>query len=301
MSKKPSKNENQINLNESNRTISKEIEKSTNQSNNSHYLTQFLLILSAFLLGLLIQNYLIIPNQYSKAIQKDEVEPAFQVEKEPLQVRIGAEMDVIYKEMSDRLRKEILEELLKEKEIKKIKDENNNELEHKTFDKKNSYEQITDDKNVVVIDDNKLDDRNSEIKFTDQQPIVINPQTVVSKREAKTKEEAEKEKIIREKSAIKEKEKQSSNINQDIQFKQEKISQDIKNNLPDEVKNFKSIKISKMKPKKMWIPIPNSNGGHRRCPAIEVKSGKDHGSSVKVWLYEEFLSDDESKVKTNFS
>lgn len=36
-----------------------------------------------------------------------------------------------------------------------------------------------------------------------------------------------------------------------------------------------------------------SNGGHRRCPAIEVNAGKEHGSSVKVWLYEEFLSKEE--------
>ncbi len=38
-----------------------------------------------------------------------------------------------------------------------------------------------------------------------------------------------------------------------------------------------------------------SNGGHRRCPAIEITAGKDHQSSVKVWLYEEFLSQEECK------
>ena len=38
-----------------------------------------------------------------------------------------------------------------------------------------------------------------------------------------------------------------------------------------------------------------SNGGHRRCPAIEITAGKEHKSSVKVWLYEEFLSQDECK------
>ena len=37
-----------------------------------------------------------------------------------------------------------------------------------------------------------------------------------------------------------------------------------------------------------------SNGGHRRVPAIEINAGKaDHGSSVKVWLYEEFLTKEE--------
>ncbi len=55
----------------------------------------------------------------------------------------------------------------------------------------------------------------------------------------------------------------------------------------------KQVKISKMKPKKMWIPIPGSNGGHRRVPAVEIKAGKEHKSSVKVWLYDDFLSNDE--------
>lgn len=36
-----------------------------------------------------------------------------------------------------------------------------------------------------------------------------------------------------------------------------------------------------------------SNGGHRRVPPIEVKAGKEHMSSVKVWLFEEFLSQEE--------
>ena len=43
--------------NESNTDKQRETYQSV--SNTSHYITQFLLILSAFLLGLLIQNYLI--------------------------------------------------------------------------------------------------------------------------------------------------------------------------------------------------------------------------------------------------
>ena len=287
MSKKSGKIENQINSNESNTDKQRETYQSV--SNTSHYITQFLLILSAFLLGLLIQNYLIHNN--SKAIQKDEVDPAFQVQKEPLQVRVGEEMEAIYKEMSDRLRKEILEELTKEKEKNIINNQDVKELE---IEQKNTNEIEKETKNVVLIDDKKVDDQNSEIKFTGKQPIVINPQTIESKREAKVREVAEKERNQREKSVLKE--KQNSNTKSEVQFKEQKIKPENNNNLPDEVKNFKPYKISKMKPKKMWIPIPNSNGGHRRCPAIEVKSGKDHGSSVKVWLYEEFLSEDETKV-----
>jgi hypothetical protein len=295
MSKKSGKNENQIYLNESN--VNNQIEKSTNQTNTSHYITQFFLFLSAILIGLIIQNYFILPNQYSysKAIIKDEVDPAFQVQKEPLQIRDGSEMNAIYKEMSEKLRKEILEELSKETEIKKFKDENNKESDRDKIKSEKNVGQINNDaKNLVIIDDKKIDDKNSEIKFTGQQPIVIDPQSIDSKKQA------EKEKMKQEKVAIREKEKRNSKANQDFQIKEERKTKENNNNVPNEVKNFKSIKISKMKPKKMWIPIPNSNGGHRRCPAIEVKSGKNHGSSVNVWLYEEFLSEDEAKVNFLF-
>jgi hypothetical protein len=43
----------------------------------------------------------------------------------------------------------------------------------------------------------------------------------------------------------------------------------------------------------MWIPIPNSNGGHRRVPSVAITAGKDHKSSVKMWLYEEFFTQEE--------
>ena len=68
--------------------------------------------------------------------------------------------------------------------------------------------------------------------------------------------------------------------------------------IPDEVKNFQSTTISKyiftstltsflyifsdtIKTKKLWIPIPNSNGGHRRVPPVSIRAGKEHNSSVK--------------------
>ncbi|CAF0823629.1 unnamed protein product [Adineta ricciae] len=63
--------------------------------------------------------------------------------------------------------------------------------------------------------------------------------------------------------------------------------------IPDAVKNFKSVTINMIKTKKLWIPIPNSNGGHRRVPPIAIRAGKEHNSSVKHWLFEEFLSHDE--------
>lgn len=73
--------------------------------------------------------------------------------------------------------------------------------------------------------------------------------------------------------------------------------------IPDEVKNFQSTRISRcliisrstsrrisfliltfsdmIKTKKLWIPIPNSNGGHRRVPPVSIRTGKEHNSTVK--------------------
>jgi hypothetical protein len=38
----------------------------------------------------------------------------------------------------------------------------------------------------------------------------------------------------------------------------------------------------------MWIPIPNSNG-----ITAAITAGKEHKSSVKMWLYEEFFTQEE--------
>ena len=54
--------------------------------------------------------------------------------------------------------------------------------------------------------------------------------------------------------------------------------------IPDEIKNFQSIKINQIKTKKMWIPIPGSNGGHRRVPASRINL-----DSAKFFEYLFFL------------
>ncbi|CAF0832575.1 unnamed protein product [Rotaria sp. Silwood1] len=109
---------------------------------------------------------------------------------------------------------------------------------------------------------------------------------------------------------VKEKPKQSKTSNTKKVDKSEQISQPVKlkktnqqpdiidvtgrnKEIPDEVKNFKSSRINMIKTKKLWIPIPNSNGGHRRVPPISIRAGKEHNSSIKHWLFEEFLSHDE--------
>jgi cytoskeletal protein RodZ len=143
--------------------------------------------------------------------------------------------------------------------------------------------------NKVVIDHElNTKDAEPEIRFSDGQPIVLNPDTLKFKtentaKETKTKPQEERKKQPKEprkEQVAKEKPRREENKLEEQQ-------------LSDEIKNFKSTKITKIKPKKLWIPIPNSNGGHRRVPPIEVKDGKEHGSSVKLWLYEEFLSKEE--------
>jgi hypothetical protein len=52
--------------------------------------------------------------------------------------------------------------------------------------------------------------------------------------------------------------------------------------IPDEVKNFKSTRINTIKTKKLWIPIPNSNGGHRRVPPVSIRA--DIGYSKNFFL-----------------
>ncbi|CAF3021813.1 unnamed protein product [Rotaria sp. Silwood2] len=109
---------------------------------------------------------------------------------------------------------------------------------------------------------------------------------------------------------VKEKSKQSKKSDTTKDDKSEEVSQPVKikkttqqpniidvtgrnKEIPDEVKNFKSSRINMIKTKKLWIPIPNSNGGHRRVPPVSIHAGKEHDSSVKHWLFEEFLSHDE--------
>ncbi|XP_052808216.1 uncharacterized protein LOC128237063 [Mya arenaria] len=59
-----------------------------------------------------------------------------------------------------------------------------------------------------------------------------------------------------------------------------------KQNVPEEVKNFKATYQKEIAPKKIF-----ADG--RRIPAMELLPQKPNNSSVKVWLYEEFLSEEE--------
>jgi prolyl 4-hydroxylase len=102
-----------------------------------------------------------------------------------------------------------------------------------------------------------------------------------------------KPKKVKKEKSVKLKEVKLDDQNPIKKDQAEKNSVKTTNTLDKELQNFIQTKISKIKTKKMWIPIPGSNGGHRRVPSVDVKAGKDHLSSVKMSLYEEFLTKEE--------
>lgn len=178
--------------------------------------------------------------------------------------------DLVNEELKKQIRNEIMLELSKNKSIDE--EEPKIKKEQVSVEKIHIKQPKIEDK--IVIEDKKLEDLSSaQLNFESGKTISLDS------------------KKIKMKSEIPE---QQSNTKKEINEKPKKQTNG-KNTFPKEIENFPSIKISKMKTKKMWIPIPNTNGGHRRVPPIEIQFGKEHGSSVKVWLFEEFLSQEESE------
>jgi hypothetical protein len=223
----------------------------------NNYLVNILVFCLAITIGIILQyNTQIIPTtiipqeQQPLASSSPSIEPKNDQIKS-IDVPAPFDMNALYKEMSEKLKKEILESIDDKKQsIKKEEDLIVNSPATK----------------VVSIDSQPIKEEiNSEIRLTpknnekivlDSNKIKLEPVTTPAPKKT-SNEQKQPQKV------------------------------------PNEVKNFKTKKISEIKPKKMWIPIPNSNGGHRRVPASEIKPGKEHHSSVKIWLYEEFLSQEE--------
>ena len=265
------------------KTKSKDASKSVDaatkksESSSSSYLLQFILFLAAILIGIYAQQLLNL-NQSQN--------PAAAVEK--------VDTDKLYKEISDKVRREVMEELRK-KELDEIVKKSKIELKPLVEDdiineakaakpepepeqkreaqqptttktKKAGKEEKKDNNNNRVVVDVDLKDDGQGIKFTGSDKIVLDPSQI---------------KVVDSSSS-------SSSGNEAASKKQpeeKKTKKSETTKVPDEVKQFQSSKISAMKPKKMWIPIPNSNGGHRRVPAIEIKHKDEQDSSrVKILL-----------------
>lgn len=266
----------------------------------SSYVLNFLLFLSAIVIGMLIQQtqVLSILTGGNAALERppstQQLPTSTSIPPLKQQVESPIDMDALYREMSEKIKREV-EASFKEKQekLEKAKEEAKKPVVKAKEDEVVNEEQnkpVVKTKNKVVIDDSlKTDGQDLTINSGDkqqQQKIVIDPSKIKVVQETKEDAKAkERERQRREEAAKRLEEKEAKAAKAKQADKQVKV--------PDEVKNFKSSLVSKMKPKKMWIPIPNSNGGHRRCPAIEINAGKEHGSSVKVWLYEEFFSKEE--------
>jgi prolyl 4-hydroxylase len=245
----------------------------SNNNNSSQLLVNILVFIIALLIGVLVQQHL-----------QQKQEPPAQSQPSPDNVDLAK----LVNELSGKLKSELLAELNAAKpEQKEAKQEDS------IVNEKPKVETTIQADKVVIEHELKTDDSQPEIRISDGKPIVLNQETLQLKPEKPREPRRErKREELRE-----EKRQEKSKIPQErgkaVQEKAKKSETTSAEQIPDEVKNFKAEKISQIKPKKMWIPIPNSNGGHRRVPPIEVKHGKEHGSSVKIWLFEEFLSKEE--------
>ena len=142
---------------------------------------------------------------------------------------LNTDFDELYKELRISLKKEILEELKNtfienNEKIDKIK---NKEAENKVVSKKKIDETLAQDM--------------KEIKMNGKKQVVI-----IDTAETKlVKQQADEEK------------KRLMNRKNEALIKNEKNLKTIPNVVTNNKNLFKSTKINRMNPKKMWIPIPN--------------------------------------------
>ncbi|RNA18819.1 putative prolyl 4-hydroxylase 10 [Brachionus plicatilis] len=283
---------------------SESTKNSSNESkNNSQKLiTSLLILIIAILIGFIFQQQL-------------QMKPGV----------LETNKDLLYEELKKELRREILEEVAKKEfkveKDKKVQDDpkivenvvmEKPKVENKIVEKVEKDKKVQDDPKIVenvVMEKPKVENKivekvEKDKKVQDEPKIVENVSMEKPKVEDKIVIEDKKLEDLTSAEINFQNGKTISLDSKKIKIKAEepKKEEEKQQNqesdkilVPKEVENFPQVKISKMKTKKMWIPIPNSNGGHRRVPPIEIKFGKEHGSSVKVWLFEEFLSQEESE------
>ncbi|KAH3717193.1 prolyl 4-hydroxylase subunit alpha-2-like [Dreissena polymorpha] len=137
------------------------------------------------------------------------------------------------------------------------------------------------------VDDGKgTNDDAEEVKLT-RKTLVDDTQKVEGKegdKESKTLGKAEK----KTKDSIG---KSKKTTNKGKKQKKEDNDKDVEGNLadkelPEEIRNFKASYQRELTPKKIF-----ADG--RRIPPMELLAQKEHNSSVRVWLFEEFLSNEE--------
>ncbi len=277
-------------MSKNNSTEKQSIKENSNiipQANNTRqYLINFLIFVLALLIGIQIPKYV----NEQKSLGGNEFQS--QESSVPKAAQPLVDMEKIYKEVSERIRAEISEaQILKERE------HNQNSNKAQTIPEKPQddiiNEKVAANTKTVTVSNEIVEDE-SAIKFqSDGSPVTIDLNKVKNKQaeeereaqlkkkkiqEAKEKARQAKEKKLQEAKKDEKSQIEKEKMQEDPKVKKEKRDEELKVKeqksdavaIPDEIKNFQSTKINQIKTKKMWIPIPGSNGGHRRVPASRI-------------------------------
>lgn len=243
--------------------------KEIHQTNpTSHYFITFLIFIIALLLGILIQQNFSLLNKQPNEKLDDEDNYISSISKYQSNTQAPASsfdqenMEKMFKEMGQKLKNEIIETVQAEMKSKPTEPQKN-EVPKKVATK--SQDDIINEQSKVKIELPKYkneptrvtvgeevvkDKDDPEMKLKAGEPIVINPSANLN---------LEKEKPATSSNKIKNKEKEPLKENdKEVEKRKGKTKQSPTEHDTDEaVKNFQTTQISKIKPKKMWIPIPN--------------------------------------------
>ena len=237
-------------------------ERNKNQ-HQSDFTLYFILLILILLIGVLVQQNGSLFKQYESTANEKSSIDIDQVLKD-LSVNLKKEiLDAVqenqkqeFKKLEIRLTKnfmskQINEKVQKEDSKKDVKKSNENPPEDSIVIKADKLSESISGPQTIKLKENEQDgykkigqdliEDPAEIKLNKPggESIMIDSQTIKAKEETVTKEKKKRDTLN---------EKQIQSAKESPDDNQQKSGAD---------KNFKSRKISKVKPKKMWIPIPN--------------------------------------------
>lgn len=159
--------------------------------NKTNYLLNVVLFGLAILIGILIQHnsHILSPKQSSSLDHLDDQHLGDG--KRPTRSTdqpAPFDMEAVYREMSEKLKKEILESMSKQNEVKSTENKPNEKQEAL----KQSFE------NKIVIDNEPVREESSEIRLAakNNEPIVIDSKQIINNHESKEKNEKKKQREV---------------------------------------------------------------------------------------------------------
>ena len=188
-------------------------------SRSAFYLTNFILIVLTILLGILIKQNHLLSIESKNHCNNEPIE--HQANSEFNAAALNVNMELLFKEMGDKLKKDIIEYL---------------EAHPRSLLKEP----------VAAIGNEPLKEESSQIKFTQSTKVDVG---TLTNNQIKSKNSEQLEEI-----ALKIKKEKVRQAN--IEVKELK-NEAKKPDTPNELNNFKAKIIPHIQPKKMWIPIPN--------------------------------------------